>query len=763
MPHRTLTPFGGEFLAPEREAAFQTERLPETLRHVQLLFLLSAVLNSLFFLSDWRFYGQPHFYAAIPARVVVVAIALICLWTVRRSRSFAQAEKSMIAWEWVNSAAVAVLVSSHSDLALFVVLMLPSIYYLALPTSFRWSIISGIACSAMMFGGYMLPEPASDTTTGLFLAIVMLNLALFLVVSRSNRLQRLEWMATQAERRTKEELIESRTMFETMFKTVPIPLLVVRMDGSLVATNDAAVRYMGATADALGIKTIDELYVEPNDRNAFLDALRKDGQVSNFETRVRLADRSIHTVLLAGATIDIGGEPHIMTGVIDITERKSTEERVWRAASHDPLTGLPNRAFFQSRLEQSLAQAERNGTRINLFLIDLDNLKSVNDTLGHDAGDILIKKTASRLHRMMRENDTVARLAGDEFAIIVVDPFPLEDPQTLAEQILADLRRPFAYRDGHLASQASIGIASYPHHDRAPSELMRDADLALYAAKAMGRNRTVVYSPDMREKVEQRASITRDIREALRQGQIVPFYQPKIDLQTGKVVGFEALARWHHLDQGLLTPAAFQTAFEEPELSIAVGEQILKQVAADIRKWLDEGIDCGTIAVNLSPAQFNWIGLAKRFLEIIQAAGVPPERLAVEITETVFLGSTASHVVTALKEFHDNGIRIALDDFGTGYASLVHLKQFPIDDIKIDQSFVKDVESDADSAAIVLAVIELGTSLGMEVIAEGVETIGQVDFLRRGGCTQAQGNFYAAPMSSCQVAHFLNRREAECA
>ncbi|MBF9232686.1 putative bifunctional diguanylate cyclase/phosphodiesterase [Microvirga alba] len=763
MSSQSLPPFGGEFLTPEREAAFQAERLPETLRHVRLLFLLSAALNSLFFISDWRFYGGPHFYAAIPARIVVVLIALACFWTVRSATSFRQAEKSMIAWEWINASAVAVLVSSHSDLALFVVLMLPSIYYLAVPTSFRWSVISGIGCSVLMLLGYMFPEEKSATTTGLLLAMAMLNFALFLVVARSNRLQRMEWAATRAERRANTELVESRTMFETMFKTVPIPMLVVRVDGSILASNDAAIRYMGATAETLGIQTIDELYVNPNDREVFVAAILKDGYVNGFETQVRLADGTIHTVLLAGTSIEIGGVRHIMSGVVDITERKAAEERVWRAASHDPLTGLPNRAFFQSRLEQTLAQAERSGNRVTLLLIDIDNLKTTNDTLGHDAGDLLIKKTATRLNRMMRECDTVARLGGDEFAIVVVEPFPLENVLTLAEQLLADLRRPFTYRDGVLASQASVGIASYPEHDRTPSELMRDADLALSAAKAMGRNRAVVYSTDMRDQLEQRATVARDIQEALRQGQIVPFYQPKIDLRTGKVVGFEALARWHHLDQGLLTPASFQTAFEEPELSIAVGEHILKQVAADIRGWLDQGIDCGRVAVNLSPAQFNWIGLAKRFLEIIHAAGVPTERLSVEITETVFLGRTASHVIAALKEFHDNGIRIALDDFGTGYASLTHLKQFPIDDIKIDQSFVKDLETDSDSAAIVMAVIELGTSLGMEVIAEGVERIGQTNLLREKGCSQAQGNLYSPPMSACQVAQFLRGHEAQCA
>ena len=285
---------------------------------------------------------------------------------------------------------------------------------------------------------------------------------------------------------------------------------------------------------------------------------------------------------------------------------------------------------------------------------------------------------------------------------------------------------------------------------------MKDADLALYAAKAQGRNRAVAYTPDMRHRIEQRATVTREIQEAVRLGEIVPYYQPKVDLVER--TASPASRRWRAgstRSRDFSTPASFLTAFEDPELSIAVGEHMIRRVAADIRQWLDRGVDCGRVAVNLSTAQFNWIGLAKRFIDILREAGVPNERLEVEITETVFLGRSSTHVVTALKQFHDSGIRIALDDFGTGYASLLHLKQFPVDDIKIDQSFVTDLENDPENAAIVQAVIELGLSLGMNVIAEGVETMEQAEFLRARGCAQAQGNLYAEPMPMEAVPAFL--------
>ncbi len=762
-PSQTLSPLSGEFLAPDQEAAFQAERLPETLRHVRLIFLASALLNTLFFINDWRFYGEPHFAMTAPARLVVVLIALACFLTIRHATHFRQAQRFMIAWEWVTGAAVAVLVSARSDIALLIVLMLPSIYYLAVPTAFRWSVLSGAGCSLTILAGYLLPDHPNGMSVGLLLAMLLLNCALVLVLARGNRLQRVEWSATQAERRAKEELADSRAMFETMFKMVPIPLVVLRQDGTIAEHNDAAVRYFGATPETLGIQKVGEVYVDLNDRDAFVAMLARDGQVSNFETQIRLADGSVRTVLAAGRALEIGGTGHIMAGIVDITDRKAAEERIWRAASHDPLTNLPNRAFFQSRLEQALAHAERNGSRVTLLLLDLDHLGAVNDTLGHEAGDALIREAASRLSLLAGKGDAVARLGGDEFVIIVADAPDLSHARTLAEELLADLRRPFGYGDKVLCIEASIGVACYPYHDRQPSDLMKDADLALQAAKAGGRNRAVLYAPWMRHRVEQKATAARDIQEALRQRQIVPYYQPKIDLATGRVRGFEALARWRHPVHGLLMPGAFPAAFDDPELSVAFGEHMIERIAEDMRTWLDQGVDFGHIAVNLSTAQFSWVGLARRCVEILHAAKVPTRCLEVEITETVFLGRSAPHVVKALEQFRDSGISIALDDFGTGYASLIHLKQFPIDSIKIDQSFVRDLENDADSAAIVRAIIKLGTSLGMNVVAEGVERAEQAAFLWNNGCAQAQGYLYARPMSANQVPQFTYGLEAECA
>jgi PAS domain S-box/diguanylate cyclase (GGDEF) domain len=756
----SLTPIGGEFSAPDREAAFQAGRLPETLRHVRLLLIFSAILNALFLISDWRFYGTPHFFVAVPARLVVVLIALVCLWLIREATSFHQAQKQMIAWEWITGIAVAFLVSSHSEIALFAVLLLPSIYYLAVPTAFRWSVASGVGCSAMMLIGYMFPERSSPTAPGLILAMIMLNAALVLVLAHSNRLRRTEWFAIDALRQANREIAESKAMFETMFKTVPIPLAVVRADGVIVDANEAGMRFFGAHWRALGIQSVDEIYVDPAERQAFLRTMERDGYVHDFEATIRLADGSLRAVLLAGKSLDIGGVPHIMSAVVDITERKAAEERSWRAASHDALTDLPNRALFQSRFEQALAEAERHRTGVVLLLIDLDNFKMVNDTLGHDAGDALLKTVAQRLRGLAQDDGTVARLGGDEFVLVVTGADPLARARALSERVLTELGQPVPFGESVLSCHASVGIASYPAHDDKPAELMKDADLALYAAKARGKNCAVIYSPDMRHHIEHKAAVARGIQEALQRGQIVPFYQPKIDLASGRVVGFEALARWRHPEYGLLTPASFSSAFDDPELSIGVGESILRQVASDIRRWLGQEIDCGRVAVNLSSAQFNWIGLAKRFLDILHTAGVPKERLDVEITETVFLGRSAAHVSQALKQFHDNNIRIALDDFGTGYASLIHLKQFPVDDIKIDQSFVKGLETDPDNAAIVFAVIELGISLGMIVIAEGVETVEQARFLREKGCQQAQGNFFATPMAATEVPAFLRNWSA---
>lgn len=451
------------------------------------------------------------------------------------------------------------------------------------------------------------------------------------------------------------------------------------------------------------------------------------------------------------ARAEKAGIDRIVGVTFDITDIKEAEEEIWRAANHDPLTGLPNRSLFQRRLEMALFNARQNGSSVSLLMLDLDEFKDINDTLGHDAGDALLKETANRLSSMVRDCDTVARLGGDEFALLVVEPLKLENSARLGSLILETLRQPFTYQKRTLICRVSIGVAAFPDHDGEPVELMKDADIALYQAKSQGRNQVVTYSSDMRRVTEQRVSLGRSLREAIFNHEIIPFYQPKVCLKTGKIVGFEALARWRHPDRGILTPASFGAAFEDHELASEIGKRLMSTVATDLRQWLDDGIPFGRVALNLSPAEFIQPGMVDNMLRTLDWIKVPPKFLEVEVTETVLLGRNSDNVSKLLQQFRQHDIHIALDDFGTGYASLTHLKQFPVNHIKIDRSFVQNLESDPDDEAIIAAVIGLGKSLKLQVTAEGVETFGQAQRLHKLGCDHVQGYFYAKPIPATGI------------
>ncbi|KAB1074345.1 sensor domain-containing phosphodiesterase [Methylobacterium planeticum] len=488
--------------------------------------------------------------------------------------------------------------------------------------------------------------------------------------------------------------------------------------------------------------------VHPDDRAHVGDFSAYGGSLDAVEFRFRPPEAPEMWLCMRAEQ----AEPERIVGItFDITDRKRAEARLWRTANHDPLTELPNRALFQARFRTALAEAERRGTPVGLLLIDIDDFKDVNDTLGHDAGDAMLKEMGARLSALIRPADTVARLGGDEFAVVLAQPSGLAEAAGFAEHLVARLREPFRYRDRPLSSKVSIGLAGYPTHHRLPDELMKDADIALYRAKSAGRNRVAVYAPEMRALTERRVAIAGEMREALDQGRIIPFYQPKVCLATKRIVGFEALARWRHPTDGIRAPGYFGSAFEDPELARAIGACMIGHVAADMRGWLASGLDFGRVAVNVSSAEFHQPDLAETMLGVLAAAGVPATRLEIEVTETVFLGRGSDCVAAILGRFHESGVTVALDDFGTGYASLTHLKQFPVDHIKVDQSFVRGLEQDGDDAAIVAAVIGLGRSLQTQVTAEGVETQGQADRLRAMGCDFAQGYRYAKPMIGTRI------------
>lgn len=435
----------------------------------------------------------------------------------------------------------------------------------------------------------------------------------------------------------------------------------------------------------------------------------------------------------------------------DIADRKAAESAIWQTANHDPLTGLANRALFQVRLTEALENAETSGSGVGLLLLDLDDFKDVNDTLGHAVGDLLLQEAALRLRSFAMEADTVARLGGDEFAIIVANISATGEAIARASEIVEALHAPFQHEGRALSTTVSIGLAIFPEHHRDSAELMKDADIALYRAKEQGRSQAVVYTSAARETMEHRVTIARDVRAGIAARQFVPFYQPKVSLVTGSIVGFEALARWKHPSMGLLTPAYFGSMFAEQAISLALGEQMIRQVAGDIRSWIDQGLECGRVAVNLSSAEISDPHVASRILGILEEADVPTAHFEVEVTETAFLGRRTATASSILNELHEAGVSIALDDFGTGFASLLHLKQFPVDHIKIDQSFVRNLISDDSDAAIVAAIVSLGHAMRMRITAEGVETTEQAARLREAGCDSAQGYLYAMPLEEARV------------
>jgi diguanylate cyclase (GGDEF)-like protein/PAS domain S-box-containing protein len=455
--------------------------------------------------------------------------------------------------------------------------------------------------------------------------------------------------------------------------------------------------------------------------------------------------------------IESDGGPRRVVGVTsDITERKASETRLRHAANHDALTGLPNRAALQVAIERAIARGRKAGRRVALVLVDLDHFKDINDTLGHDAGDHLLRAAGDRLKSAVGDLGLVARLGGDEFAVLVEET-PC-GPEPLATSLLDELRKGFSHAGKWLSISASIGIATFPDQASRSIELLKHADLALYSAKNGGRSRVQTYAPRMRQALEQRISLANEVKQALARAEIVPFYQPKIDLLTGEVGGFEALARWLHPTRGVLTPGVFGGVFEDGELSIAIGDVMLARMMEDMSVWLSRGLDVGRVALNLSSFAFMLPDLADQLLGQLAAAAIPTSSFEIEVTETVLLDGEARGVSATLERLHERGIKISLDDFGTGYASLTHLKRFPVDELKIDRSFIRNLESDQGDAAIVAAVVSLARSLGLKVVAEGVETQGQVAKLRSSGCHFGQGYLFAKPMTASRVPWFL--REA---
>jgi diguanylate cyclase (GGDEF)-like protein/PAS domain S-box-containing protein len=429
----------------------------------------------------------------------------------------------------------------------------------------------------------------------------------------------------------------------------------------------------------------------------------------------------------------------------DVTDRRSAAARIQQLSHLDTLTDLPNRSLFQDRLRHALAQARRSGGMVGLLLIDLDKFKDVNDTLGHRIGDMLLRAVAKRLQRCVRETDTVARVGGDEFALVLTNLPSADGASTVADTALQLVAEPYALDDYEIITSASIGITIFPEDGLDAELLLKNVDLALYRAKVEGGARHHFYVTEMEEEVQRRKAIENDLRHALGTDQMTLFYQPQIDLKTGQITGAEALIRWYHPERGPISPAMFIPIAERTELIFPLGRWVLERACAQIQAWKEAGLPPLRVAVNLSPAQFRHHDLLGTIKSVIEKSGVDPRQLQLEITETIAM-TNFEYSVGILKELRELGLTIAMDDFGTGYSSLNYLKRFPVDKLKIDRSFVTDIGLHPDNAAIVRAIIALGHGIGAKVNVEGVETAEQLAFMRTHGCDDCQGFYFSRPL-----------------
>ena len=567
-----------------------------------------------------------------------------------------------------------------------------------------------------------------------------------------------------AERKTAEEVlfIEKERASVTL-NSIGDAVLSTDILGNVSYLNVVAEKFTGWTcAEALGrplrevFHIIDGATRKPSP-NPIEFAIREDKTVKLTPNCILIRhDGSEFSIEDSAAPIhDRSGS---VTGAVivfhDVTESRAMTAEMSHLAQHDILTDLPNRLLLKDRISQAIAAAHRNNTKVAVLFLGLDGFKEINDSLGYGVGDNVLQSVAKRLVRCVRSSDTVSRQGGDEFVVLLSDIKQPSDAGVMASKILSALTASHRFDQHDLQLTASIGLSTYPEDGQNAEILLKHADIAMYESKQRGHNNFQFFSQEMNVRTIERQSIGADLRRALKRQEFVLHYQPKIDLQTGKITGAEALIRWLHPDRGLVLPWEFIPITEWSGLILPIGEWVLREACRQAQDWIDAGLRAINVAVNVSSLELRSAGFLEGLRAILKDTRLDPRCLEIELTESVLL-QHAKSTVSVLSTLKSIGVRLAVDDFGTGYSSLSYLKSFPIDSLKIDQSFVQDIAPDTDDATIVSAVITMAKSLKKCVIAEGVETVEQMTFLQSHGCDEAQGYYFSKPVVAQQFAKLL--------
>ncbi len=590
-------------------------------------------------------------------------------------------------------------------------------------------------------------------------AIVAL-LGLVLGASVFFTLQRLPLRALN---RALADLRSSDERFSKAFNVSPELIAIVRVsDTRIIDANASFIRMTGRDRDAvIGSALSDlQLIVQDTEVAQLLQKGAAAQSIRDAECLLHASSGELRNVLISSESIRLDEEPCILITARDVTTLKHAEQRLAYLANFDTLTGLPNRALFHDRLTQAMHRAVRNQHLVALMFLDLDRFKNVNDSLGQEAGDCLLVEVAGRLSEALRDSDTiargdtaafslanatVARLGGDKFTVVLETMRHVEFAAIIAQKILNIFEKPFSLQDCDIYMTASIGISIYPLDDDDIDELIKHADTAMYHAKKMGRNNFQSYGEHLNAQTRERLLLGTALHQALEHQEFMLHYQPKLDLKNNRITGVEALLRWQHPQRGLLPPLEFISLLEDNGLIVPVGEWVIRTACVQAMRWRESGLPPLVVAVNLSPRQFRQGHLIQRIQHILQETGLEPCYLELEITEGLLLDNSEFNLAI-LSELKGMGVSIAIDDFGTGYSSLSYLKRFPIDVLKIDRVFVSDITANRDDAAIANAVIALGKSMHLLIVAEGVETEIQLNYLRDMGCDLAQGFLLSQPL-----------------